>query len=305
MRGNPREAQRNLTERRRERFGSFFSLRRSSRNGEKTAKEDFMLLFVMAYHNDKELETFQIILDNWEKLLEMKMRFKFLFVESVGRRISTHYDHVFLRYDDSHLTETNSQMRVSLEWSLVARYIEKHIDCSYWFWWEPDVLPVRRDCFEKFMSLSHDRCQIMGYRVRDNLWGMRNKIGGVALYVKDYWSYMQPFFDLNGTFDTRRTFERKKDGGVFVELNKWYALVHHEGRLRLTPGLRLVHGIKNNSLLNQIIHGETNYPVVSDFRRAAMNKWKVTKSNVRETVKEWPVINRVREKLLTSFTRPS
>ncbi len=262
-----------------------------------------MLLFVMAYHNEREIERFQVILDNWEKLVEMKTPFKFLFVGPVEGAISTNYDHVFLQYDESPLTEADSQMRVSLEWSFVARHVETHIDCRYWFWWEPDVLPVRRDCFEKFLGLSREGCQIMGYRVRDNLWGMRNKIGGVAFYAKDYWSHMQPYFNLDGTFDTCRTFEGKKDGNVFVELNDWYALVHHEGGLRLTPGLRLVHGIKDNSLLEQIIHGRKYYPIVWDLSRSAMNRWTLAKLKARETIKKWRIVRRVRERLLAVNNR--
>lgn len=226
-----------------------------------------MLLFVMAYHNEKEHETYQSILDHWDKLVEMKSPFKFLFVNSTGKKLNTTHEHTFLDHTDS--PDTAKWKRVSAEWYKVARYISDNIECDYWFWWEHDVLPVKKDCFEFILSHRSENCQIMGYRVRDNLYGMRNRINGVAFYCRDYWKYIQEHFSLEGPFDTRRPFEPYINGGIFVELNKWYSLILHEGLLMLTPDIRLVHGIKDNSLRDQIIKGICNYPEVTRFYRSA------------------------------------
>lgn len=227
------------------------------------------VLFVMAYHGDRELDRFQEILSRWDDLLEMRSPFRFLFVSALDRKPTTAFDHSFLHHEDP--PDTKRWKCVALEWARVARHVEESVDCDAWFWWETDVLPVRRDAFDFFLSLWTERCKIAGYRVRDRKWGMKRRINGVALYARDYWSFVKPCFNLDGTFDTRRPYlDAERDR--FVELNRWYALVHHEERLRLTPELRLVHGIRDRSLLEQVLGGARRYRVFPGWYRAAVNR---------------------------------
>lgn len=242
-----------------------------------------MLLFVMPYCNEYEREKFQLIVDNWDRIVEMRSPFRILFVKTIDTRVATGLEHSFLDYRDPDGLPDSWALRVSTEWAQVARHIEDSVDCKYWFWWEHDALPVRQDCFEFFLRLwSGDRCRIMGYKVKDNECGMRNKINGVAIYSKHYWSYIKPYFNLNGGFDNNKVFCSKAEKDAFVELNKWYSLVQHEGRLLLTPNLRLVHGIKDHSLVNHVLGKGGAYPVVSDSYRAMRNALTVSYLNSRE-----------------------
>jgi len=233
-----------------------------------------MMLFVMAYCNENEFTRFQFILDHWEQLVEMKSPFKFLFVTSIDKKLTTHYEHSFFNYKESPEIK-NYEQQITLEWSKIAKYIADNIDCKYWFWWEWDVVPVKKDCFEFFIGFWTEQCQIMGYRAKDNMWGMRNKINGVAIYSKNYWKYIEPYFNLKGTFDTRKSFSKRTEKNVFVELNKWYCLRHHEGSLMLTPNIRIVHGIKDYSLLDQILGVANKYVMTSDFSRTIKNMQKI------------------------------
>ncbi len=233
-----------------------------------------MIAFVFAYHNDGEFNRFQFILDHWAKLLDIKMPFQFLFVKSIDRDLRTDFGHRFLEHRDP--PDLKKFQCIGQEWAMVAEYIENSVDCKYWFWWEHDVVPVRRDCFDFFVQKWSPSCRIMGYRVRDNKWGMKNRINGVALYSRDYWSFIKPCFNLLGTSDTRREFNRK-DKGQYVEINDWYALLHHEGRLFLTPSLRLVHGVQNDLLMKQVLTGKGPYPVVSERYRKIRNALTVFK----------------------------
>jgi hypothetical protein len=231
-----------------------------------------MLVIVMACHNRKELERFQLILDHWEHLVELNTSFQFLFVGSMGKQLRSRLPHRHLDYQDS--PGLKRFQCVSHEWATVARFIEESVDCTCWFWWEWDVLPVRRDCFGFLLQRWTNHCRIMGYHVKDNTWGMRNKINGVAFYARDYWSFIQPVYNDTGTFDTRVTYD--PDGSDCVVLNPWYGLCHHEHPFVLTPALRLVHGIKNDTLFRQIVHGEKLYPVVSEpFRRFLNRVWQL------------------------------
>lgn len=133
-----------------------------------------MILFVFAYHKDSEFERYQFILDNWEKFLDMKTPFQFLFVKSIDRDLQTHFKHQFIERKDP--PDLKKFQCIGQEWAMVAEYIESHIDCKCWFWWEHDVLPVKKDCFDFFMRKWTPSCLIMGYRVRDNKWGMRKKL---------------------------------------------------------------------------------------------------------------------------------
>jgi len=235
------------------------------------------LLFVMAYHNEREFALFQELLSRWDDLVEMSSPFRFLFVSSLDCRLTTDFDHSFLYHEDP--PDTKKWACVALEWFRVARYIEESMDCDAWLWWESDVLPVRRDAFDFFLSMWSDGCKIAGYRVRDRKWGMKRRINGVAFYARDYWSFIKPVFNLDGTFDTRRTFT-DQDRGRFVELNRWYALVHHEEKLRLTPEIRLVHGVRDRSLLDQILNGVQHYPVVPTWYRAVVNLFNIWRLEV-------------------------
>lgn len=231
-----------------------------------------MILFVFAYHKDSEFERYQFILDNWEKFLDMKTPFQFLFVKSLDRDLQTHFKHQFIERKDP--PDLKKFQCIGQEWAMVAEYIENHIDCKCWFWWEHDVLPVKKDCFDFFMRKWTPSCLIMGYRVKDNKWGMRKKINGVALYGRNYWSFIKPCFNLIGTADTRKAFGRK-ERGLYVEINKWYALKQHEEALFLTPALRLVHGVHDDSLINQVLTGIGPYPVVSNLHRKIRSTLKV------------------------------
>ena len=230
------------------------------------------LLFVMAYHNDREFDIFQEILSRWDDLVELSFPFRFLFVSALDRRLSTGFQHSFLNYEDP--PDTKRWVCVALEWSRVARYIEESMDCDAWLWWESDVLPVRRDAFDLFLSMWTDGCKIAGYRVRDRKWGMKQCMNGVAFYARDYWSFLRPAFNLDGTFDTRRPFP-DSERAQYIELNRWYALVHHEEKLRLTPEIRLVHGVRDRSLLEQILGGKQSYQVVPAWFRVVVNRLNV------------------------------
>lgn len=226
-----------------------------------------MVLFVFAYHNDCEFDRFQYILDHWEQLVNMQRPFQFLFVKSIDRDLQTRFKHLFLEHKDP--LDLKKFQCIGQEWAMVAEFIENTIDCTYWFWWEFDVLPVKKDCFDFFIQKWTPSCRIMGYRVRDNKWGMKHRINGVALYARDYWSYIKPYFNLVGTSDTRKAFHKEEK--VYVEINKWYSLVHHEEKLFLTPILRLVHGIRDDSLLTQVLTGAGPHPMVSHLYRRLRN----------------------------------
>lgn len=170
---------------------------------------------------------------------------------------------------------------VSRQWARVAEYVERNVDCRCWFWWEWDALPVRPDCFEFLLSLWGPQTQIMGYHVQDNKWGMRHCINGVAFYSRQYWSYIQSYFNFNGTFDSRKKFDPQTEEQQFVALNKWYALVHHEKRLRLTPSLRLVHGVKDTSLLDQVLGGRRRFRYLPDWYRTMRNRLRVFSLSLR------------------------
>ncbi len=232
-----------------------------------------MLLFVMSYHTEKERTRFQSILDHWDDLVEMERPFQFLFIDSLGSPLRTSLPHHSIPYLDP--AGLSRGELISAEWAYVARYISEQVDCDCWFWWEGDVLPVRKDCFEFFMKLWNPERLIMGYHIKDNRWQMRNMINGVAFYAKDFWSFLKPHFNPAITFDRQRAFTKKKDGERFVELNRWYALCQHEGTLLLTPSLRLVHGIKDDSLLRQIVEGVETYPLQYDATRAVWCSLKV------------------------------
>ncbi|HPX56457.1 MAG TPA: hypothetical protein PK425_07960 [Syntrophales bacterium] len=237
-----------------------------------------MILFVFAYHHDREVDRFQFILDHWAQLLNLEHPFQFLFVKSTDRDLRTPFKHLLLEHKDP-LNLKRSQC-VSQEWAMVAQLIENTVECDYWFWWEYDVLPVKKDCFDFFIRKWTPSCRIMGYRVRDNKWGMKHRINGVALYARDYWSYIKSYFNLLGTFDTRKAFHNDEND-LFVETNDWYSLVHHEERLFLTPSLRLVHGIRDDSLIKQILTGTGPYPMVSELNRKIRNKLTVLKHEYR------------------------
>jgi hypothetical protein len=227
----------------------------------------------MSYHSSKELQRFQLILDHWTELVEMTMPFKFLFVDCIGERLQTSFEHRFLEYRD--FEGRSKDLSITLEWAYDARYISENVDCDCWFWWETDVLPVRKDCFTFLMKHWNQERLIMGYHVRDNRWGMRNRINGSAFYSKHYWKAVEPRFNPEITFDRQMVYRKKKDKDRFLALNKWYALTHHEDRLLLTKNLRIVHGIKDESLIRQVLDGVEKYPAASDVTRAAWCMWKV------------------------------
>ena len=229
-----------------------------------------LILFVFAYHNDREYDRFQYILDHWDRLVDMQTPFRFLFVKSINRELRTAFSYDHLDHQDP--PDLKKFQQVSSEWAMVARFIEGRMDCDQWFWWESDVLPVRKDCFDFLLKKWTRSCQIMGYRVKDNKWGMQNCMNGVAFYSRDYWSCVKPYYSLFGTFDTRRPF-RDDEQELFVDISPWYALTHHEGKLLLTTSLRLVHGIRDDSLISQMLTGSGPYPVVSSLRRKIRNRF--------------------------------
>ena len=230
-----------------------------------------MILFVFAYHNEREYDRFQFILDHWDRLVEMRTPFRFLFVKSMDRELRTSFGCDHLDYQDP--PGLKKFQRVAEEWATVARHIEKHVACDQWLWWESDVLPTRKDGFEFLLSKWTSTCQVMGYRVKDNKWGMKNCMNGVAFYACNYWSLVAPYFSLAGTFDPRRSFQ-DEEHELFVDISPWYALVHRGGRLLLTPDLCLVHGIRDDSLFKQVLTRAGPYPVVSNFRRRIRNSFK-------------------------------
>lgn len=236
------------------------------------------ILFVFAYHNDREFDRFQFILDRWEHLVDMHHPFHFLFVNSIDRNLQTKFKHRFLQYEDP--PDLKKFQRVAQEWAIVARFIENTIDCKCWLWWESDVLPVKKDCFNYLLQLWTPSCRIMGYRVRDNKWGMKHRINGVAFYARDYWSYIKPHFNLVGTFDTRKAFH-KDESNLFVEINDWYVSLHHEEKIFLTPSIRLVHGVRDESLINQVLTGKGPYQRVSNLYRKIRNAFTVLKNECR------------------------
>ena len=242
-----------------------------------------VILFVMAYHNRMERERFQRILDHWHELVEMKSPFRFLFVDSLGEKLQTDFPHDVLEYKDLPLLKRFQ--RTAWKWAFVAQYVEENMDCTCWFWWEWDVLPVQKDCFEFFRQRWTGSCRVMGYHVKDNKWGMRHRINGVAFYARDYWSYFAPSFDAARTFDTCKRFDPKTDRNCFVELNRWYCLVQHEISssfpFALTPGLRLVHGIKNESLLEHMLGERKHFAVRSDTWRALRYRFKLLLTQLR------------------------
>ncbi|MBM3860948.1 MAG: hypothetical protein FJ395_15050 [Verrucomicrobia bacterium] len=238
-----------------------------------------MLLFVMPYHSAEERERFQLILERWNELVKMEMPFSFLYVGPSAGPISARFPHACLFHDD--VKPLKRFQHIAQKWADVAEYVQHNVDCRCWFWWEPDVLPVKKDCFEFLLHFWGGQTEIMGYHVKDNKWGMKNCINGVAFYSKRYWSYIRPRFNLNGTFDTRKQFDPDTENDRFVALNKWYALVHHEKRLRLTPSLRLVHGIKDSSLLDQLLHGTRRFPCVPDLYRDTRNRLRLLSLAVR------------------------
>ena len=231
----------------------------------------------MAYHSRTEWERFRRILDHWHELVEMKSPFRFLFVESIGEILRTDFSHDVLKHKDA--PELKRFQKIAEEWAFVARHVEENMDCTCWFWWEPDVLPVQKDCFEFFRQRWNSACQIMGYHVKDNQWGMRHRINGVAFYARDNWSHFATCFDTSQTFDTCKRFDPKSDQNCFVELNRWYCLGHHEVSpshpFMLTPNLRLVHGIKDESLLEHMLGQRKRFPMRSDAWRALRYRFKL------------------------------
>lgn len=225
-----------------------------------------MLQFVMSYHDGPSAERFQLILDHWDDLVEMASPFHILFTGPTEYRLRTELPHSYFHYVEP--PDEKKFRRVSRKWATIAQHVEENVECTCWFWWEPDVVPVKKDCFEFFLRLWGDQTRIMGFHVKDKMWGMYHCINGAAFYSKRYWSYLQPWFSFEATFDTRKPFNPRTERAEFVELNRWYALVHHEKRLRLTPAMRLVHGIKDTTLLEQLLEGNRNYPVVPGWYRA-------------------------------------
>jgi hypothetical protein len=239
------------------------------------------ILFVMAYHSRREFDQYRRILDHWEELVEMNSPFRILFVDSIGEKIRTHLPHDTIEYADP--PGLRRHQCINLKWAFVARHVEEARDCALWFWWEADALPVRRDCFEFFKGLWRGSHRIMGYHVKDDMWGMRHRINGVAFYARDYWSYFQPSYDPAKTFDTCKRFDPRADRAHFAELNRWYGLVFHEKSSRrpfiLSPGLRLVHGIKDESLLEHVLGRHRHFPVRSDAYRAVRNRYRWLAAN--------------------------
>ncbi|HYC55940.1 MAG TPA: hypothetical protein VEL28_13480 [Candidatus Binatia bacterium] len=224
------------------------------------------LLLVMAYHSRRELDRFQRILDHWDELVEMRTPFTLLLVRTIDEELRTDLPRIDLRRSED--ASRPSLELVAEEFLEICRYVEDNLECRCWFWWEHDVLPVRKDCFDFFLRRWRAGTSIMGYRVRDRLWNMKNRINGVAFYSRTYWSHLKPHIRPSQAFDTWRTYTRRADGRSFVELNRWYALVHHEKHLYLTPSLRLVHGISDDTLFEDLVGGTRHHRRVSRPYRA-------------------------------------
>ena len=219
---------------------------------------DDKVILVLTYHTTKEFNQFQEILDSWDELLDISFNYEILFSTTIDPVPRTTIPFKVLRHVDP---PGDFRARVSHEWAFVAQHIERYVECACWFWWEADVLPVRPDCFTFFLQLWTPETQIMGYYVRDWRWNMHHKMNGVAFYSKHYWSFISAdFAGSQLSFDQIRAFSPGKDQHIFVALNRWYVMLSHDSGLVLTPDLRLVHGIKDRTLLEQIRGGRVVYP---------------------------------------------
>ena len=227
------------------------------------------LLIVFSYHDQKEFVRIQRILDSLEQLLDLRFFFEILFSTTTSLTPQTCYPFNVLRHVDppGEKTRRHIEMAVTFEWMAVARYVQTCSDCDCWFWWEWDVLPVRRDCFMFFMSMWSEETLIMGFHVLDAQYNMKHRINSVAFYSRNYWSFFQPHFEQNPLpFDQVVKFD-KKQTKHFIPLNRWFSLIHHERKLLLTLSIRIVHGVKDESLLEQVLGQKTHFETYSDFIR--------------------------------------
>ena len=149
----------------------------------------------------------------------------------------------------------------------VAQHINDSIDCDCWFWWEWDVLPIKKDCFAFLLQYWTEEAIIMGYHVQDYAYNMRHKINSVAFYDKHYWTFFHPYFERNPIpFDQVVKFS-SENSKLFVPLNKWFLLLHHEKDYILTPSIRLIHGVKDDRMLEQLLGKTVHYKTYSDLYR--------------------------------------
>ncbi len=132
-------------------------------------------------------------------------------------------------------------------------------------------MPVKRDCFNFLLRQWRADLNIMGYRMRHYVFSRPayhhdNIVNGAAFYAKKFWSFIKSKQDTEVVFDNWTTYE---DGNAqCVDLNEWYLCLFNEYQLDITPSIRLVHGIKDDSLLDRVLRPAGNLITVSDTFRA-------------------------------------
>ena len=254
------------------------------------------LLIVMTIHNEEEFIIFQLILDNWEKLVDHK-NIRILFSTSIGKVPETKITHKTIFYKDG--ADDNFRKLVSIEWMFLAAHIEENEDCDLWFWWESDVVPIQKDCFSFFLSKWTEKTKVMGYRVHDYRHGMNGRFNGVAFYSKSLYSLVQPRSVNNkGNFDHLLQFSG--DGVDSIELNIWYLLTHHDGNYLIPKNIKLVHGRRGYDYIKELIDNPNdlcNCPLIvfNVFRSAIV---KLSYINIR-----FPFISMCRKFMKSLFTR--
>lgn len=244
------------------------------------------LIFVMAIHTEAELRFFQRVLDSWDRLLETKFSFSILISTTLEQVPRTSLPHRVLRWTDDPALGT--QTNVSLEWAAVAKLIRDELDCTCWFWWEWDAVPLRRDCFSHCLDQWTSGTQAMGYWVRDNLFNMRGRINGVAFYAREYLDSVDAREIAPGkNFDHLRAWtDAEVESGALVPLNEVYCLHHHEMRMNLSAETRLLHGQPGEETLNEVLGGTLQARFVSEAKRRFAVNATVAELRTRELIEQ-------------------
>ena len=220
-------------------------------------KESEKILFVFFYHNDEEFFRYQLILNNWKKLTKSNLSFKFLFVTTMKDKfLKTDFQHEYLE-----LSEPKPLVypkNVSLIWIIVCKHISDNIDCKYWFWWEHDMCPIKRDWLDFFDSKwKNNITKIMGSFVTDAVDPSITYINGGSFYDKDYWKFIhEDYLKYKDHFQNNRGFDAikfyKRDDKNIVILNDWYNMITSDGFF-IIKGKKFIHGIKNDTLIQLVL----------------------------------------------------